>query len=291
MTLADWQVAIDELVLGSGTKYRLGAFDHAKPESRLQDAVRPRADGVRFGRDYLNGTVFTLELLLLGDDPADTFDLLSALSAAWDAQDVRTVPGATVPLRFKFPGRDTRRVWGRPRKFAPSTLKNAINSHIPVVCDFKAQDPYFYDDTEQSVTVTLVPPDAQTGISVPFTVPFSFAGESVSEVQVAIGGAVAAPVKLRINGPVTDPKVTVLGQWYVALTGSLASDDYVTVDPFNRTVLTRFGENWAGRFTAESQPLPDISLAPGTYDVTLRGTDPTGTASLDVLWRDTYASL
>lgn len=287
MTLSEGQWQLDNSpVFGLGSPYRVLLPEVGEVDIETQDAAMPRADGRRFGRDRAAGRTLTFDLLV--SDATAVRDTCDALAACWQRAEVRQTPGATSVLRYCVGGR-TRRVYGRGRKFV--AIQEYVHQGVmPVTATFVTADPYFYADEPTQTTVTLIPPDSQAGVTVPFTVPFSLVGPSTSQGDITVGGTVPAPITLRIHGPVSDPTVTFLGQWHITLRGSLAADDWVEVDPFHRTVLTRFGKNWAGKFTAESQHLPDMKLTPGAATVVLRGTDPTGTASLDVLWRDTYAS-
>lgn len=288
MTLAHGQWCLDDgPVFGDGTTYVVESYSIGEAQGETSDVPAPRADGRRFGRDYREGRTITLDLAVSAPDEAGAQTAYDALHAWWTRTAIRHEPGAQSALRYARAGRQ-RRVYGRGRKFMPNHDLDYLGV-IRVTATFDTDGVRFYDDTAETMHTTLVPPSSG-GITVPFTVPFGFVNPSAGQGTVQVGGSVPAPLTLTINGPITDPSVSVVDEFDIELSGTLAADDYVTIDPRAGTVLTRFGINWAGRFSADSQHLPDIALSPGAHQIVLRGTDPTGTASLDATWRATYAS-
>jgi hypothetical protein len=57
------------------------------------------------------------------------------------------------------------------------------------------------------------------------------------------------------------------------------------------SVLRETGASLAGDLDWSSPALHRVLLPPGAHTVSLRGEDPTGTARMEVAWRDTYAAL
>lgn len=291
MSVSDWQFELDGLLFGDNTPYLVYDFEHGKPDARANDAVRPRADGMVFGRDDLAGMPLTWEIGVVGSGPSDVLEKVAAMRGRWYGDEVRATPGAVSVLRMRRPGRGTVRVYGRPRSFAPATLSNVASGYVPVVCDFQAQDGYFYSDAELATTVGIVPPTVG-GLSGALIGPIvsSAVGEGVTDLFV--GGDVPGWLAFRINGPIVDPTVEVVDQWSATLRVSLASDQWLVVDPtpWNRGVRRSDGANLAGVFTAASQRLQAMRIPPGRQQILLRGTDATGTATVQVFVREANSS-
>lgn len=291
MSVSDWQFDLNGLVFGSGTPYRLMGFEHGKPETRANDTPLPRADGIRFGRDHLAGQVLAFDIGVQGADPEATLELVSALRVQWQADTARGTPGATVPLQFKRPGRATMRVYGRPRQFTVASMQHASVGWVPTVADFQCADHLFYADTEESVSISIAPP-AAGGLVEPLTDPLTATAATAGTGEVGVAGDVATWLVARIDGPVLDPVVEVVGAWSARLRADLAHDEWITVDPrpWNRSVLRNGVANAAGVFTPDSPRLSRWLLTPGQNEVVLRGTDGTGTASLLASYRPAYSS-
>lgn len=286
--LAEMQYEMNGLLLGRGTPYHVSKVDFGTPDMVLNDGDRPREDGERFGRDYRKGRTIIFDAHVLTNGHA--LDAIDVLEAAWLADDIRDIPGAVTTLRMRRGGR-TRIVWGRPRKLAVTT-GTTLSGWAPFTAEFRTDSHLYYDDVEQSTTVTLVPPQGG-GVVSPVVAPVTTVAESNSrQGDIVVGGTVPTWMVFEIRGPITNPTIGILSRWSVTLNITLASDNWVTIDPrpWSRSVRTRFGDNAAGAFTPTSPKLSDLRLPPGPATVTLRGTDPTGTASMTARWRNAYAS-
>lgn len=285
--LGELQYDMHGLLLGAGTAYQIREVDFGTPDMRPQDVDRAREDGIRFGRDYRRARTITFEGAVLTTGPA--LDAIDALTAAWLADDIRLQPGVVTTLRMRRGGR-ARRVWGRPRNIAV-TSGATLRGWAPFTAEFTTADHLFYDDVEQTASVDIVPPIGG-GVVSPVVSPVTTVAESVAQGRIVVGGTAPTWPVIRINGPIMRPTVELLGRWSITLAVSLASDDYLVVDPrpWTRHVTTRFGTNSAGAFTATSPPLSDLTLPPGDTTLVLRGTDATGTASASVAWRDAYTT-
>jgi hypothetical protein len=291
VSVTDWQFELAGVTFGRGTDYRVSELTLPKPETRHVDVDAPRADGIRFGRDQLAGSLIAFELNVVGTDATDVLGKVATLRRAWYGDDTRAVSGVSIPLRMKRPGRDAVRAYGRPRRFEPATMANAVLGHVPVVCDFQAVDPYFYGDVLESTSVTLVPPPVG-GLIEPLTDPLI--GTQYGQVQghIQVGGDSPAWLVTRIDGPILDPTIEVVGQWSAPMRLSLTTDEWVDVDPqlWSRRVRRNGKQNEAGAFTASSQRLSQMRVPPGGAEVVLRGTDATGTASALFSWHTAHSS-
>lgn len=297
MIADDWQFEIDDgvttVALGPGTPYRVYEFDHAKPDVRGNASPRAREDGTNRGRDYLGSTVASFEIGVdAGGTAAGVLDAVAALRAIWYGDNVRRTPGTRAVLRAKRPGRDTVRIYGRPGAFKPASMINVGQGYIPLVCEFEADDGYFYSDTEYTLNVPFVPVSLN-GLSGTLSGPWTNTASGVRSGQIDVGGDCPAWLGWRVNGPIVNPKIEVTERWTATLQGSIAYDTSVTVDPtpWNRTARAASGANWAGKLSATSTRMSRMQVPPGPSEVLLRGVDASGLSSLDLTWRSVWASL
>lgn len=294
-TLTDWQIEIDDLVLGYGTSYRMFGMDHDKPDvaSGGDDLQMPNEDGLVFARNYLGGTVITFDFGLATTDAAAAVAMMARLRRAWQADVARLSTRTVVPLRYKLPGQATRCVFGRPRKFTPADLSTAEAGYIPVTCDFQCVDHRFYSDVEHSLALSLLPALSDGGLSSPIDCPISLAPSSSSRADVVTNaGDAPAFLVAEFHGPVGTPAL----EWTATgvrtgLSSTLAFDQTSTTDarPWARTVLRQDGASLAGYLTGPK--LAELTFPPGASIVAFRGSDLTGGSYCVVRWRDTYSSL
>jgi len=288
VTLSEGQWAIDGVVMGPGTDFNVSRFEIGSPDIRASDQPRAREDGDEFGRDYKGGRTVTFELNALGSDYG-VLERLAVLEEAWDAEAVRVQPGAAAVLSY-CRGGQTRRVYGRPRRFAPATDLDYLGN-VPITCDFRTKDHRFYSDVEFAATVGIIP-ELVGGLVGPLVGPVIASGSGVGTTGIAVGGTAAAWLISRIDGPIENPTIELVDHWSATLNVTLAADQWVVIDPspWGRTVRRNDGANLAGAFTVGSRRLPGMRVPPGQQQVILRGTDPTGTSSLSLFWRSAFAS-
>jgi hypothetical protein len=159
-----------------------------------------------------------------------------------------------------------------------------------IVCDFQVNDPWHYDDVETSVSLTIVP--ATTGgLEAPLASPLSTVRSSAPRAGIVANlGDVDTALRVVFQGPVTNPWVRSSAGMEVGLTGTLAYDETVTIDPQAGTVLRQNGTPAAGLLTRKTS-LTSSRLRPGTTELTFGGVDPTGTAKATLSWRNAYTSI
>lgn len=260
------------------------------PDIVSVDRQLPRSDGTRFGRDYRGGRTITFTMHVFGDAVPRGHDILGELGAAWSGDARRRIPGAVQTLRIKSGGR-TRRVYGRSRRFAPISTRVAAGGWAPVTADFRTVDQYFYDDTESVNTVAIVPPSGG-GLIAPLVAPLSTVAVSYAPGEITVGGTVGAWPVYVIHGPISLPTVDVIGEYRVTLGTIIGHDQFVVVDtrPWSRGVRLNGFANIAGQLTPATPRLSEMRLSPGPHEIILSGLDETGTSSLVVAWRNTYAT-
>lgn len=301
--LEDGQYEVDGFVFGAGTPYVVTLFDDDGLTVRPSEVDNEYDDGVRFGVDLFDSLVCTLEAVVETAGGVPSWDAVRAWRKAWRGDTVRRTPGAVTTLRRKVPGMDTRKVYGRPRKFTPVMSRRSGVGLVPVVADFKAADDRWYAD-EATVEVLSILPASTGGI---VTAP---GGGIVSPITTAaaterpgivtnVGDVDAWPVVTFRAGPgaaLLNPSLEYVVDgatvWRVEFDASLAAGRTVTVDtrPWVRTVLRDDGAAWGKKRTRASTPLREVVVPPGQGTVLFRGTDTSGTAQAEVSFEAAYAA-
>jgi hypothetical protein len=298
--LPNYGYEIDGFRFGRNTPYKIKTVDFGELTPQTNDINNPRSDGQRFGRDYYRGRLITFDgnIYTTREAPKDQTaapNALEYLTNAWTLDDVRLTPGKITSLRMHRNGR-IRRVFGRPNRFKPSNQGTDSRGWIPFSCDFRCVDHLFYDDAEFAETIPLIPISIG-GLVGPLIGPIIASDPSEGSGNITVKGTKPSWLIAIIRGPIVDPIIEVLTgpggpSWRIELKLTLYSDQFVIIDPtpWNRSVRRNDGANMSGAFTAQSARLSQMRMNPGYNQVLLRGTDPTGTASMDAFWRDTYSS-
>ena len=287
-----------EFQWGRGTDIHVRQFDDGTVESEAGTVPNPRADGVRFGRDYFRGRTLSWEgdIYTTRSSPGSntaSLELHEQFRDAWTPDEVRLTPNRVMALRMRRGGR-IRRVFGRPGAFSSTSGKSA-RGWIPYVCTFKCVDHLYYDDTEYSEHIPMIPTSIG-GLQGPLIGPIIASDESEGSGLIQIRGTKPSWLILRINAPIAtplvDPIVEVVDRWFIKLNTTLFPGQFIVIDPspWNRYVRRNDGKNMSGIFTAQSARISSMQIPPGNNQVLLRGNDTSGTASIDAFWRDTYTS-
>lgn len=264
-------------------------FTPGAAEIRGGDLPRPNRDGTIAGRDFLGSATWAFDLSTNRKALTEALATAGALERAWKDPAVRLSPNTLAILSYELDGR-WRRVYGRPGPFTgPKGDVLAKLGVGKVTCDFKVHNPTYFDDTESSVTLTIVP--ATTGgLTFPTVFPWATVRSSAPRAgRVVNTGDASTPIKVVFKGPITDPWVRSPSGWEVGLNGTLAYDQTVAVDPLAGTVL-RGSTPVNGMLTAKTR-LSNTLIPPGTSDLTFGGTDLTGTATATLIWRNAYTSI
>lgn len=268
------------------TSYVIQSVEFADPQLDTQDAPIPLEDGIVFGRDFKRGRIITFNINILTQGSAA--DALSNIAAAWDNNNVRHYAGATSVLRFNRHNRVSR-VYGRARKFAPVT-GNVDRGWVPLLCDFKTVDHFYYSDLEETITVPIIPPPSG-GWVMPFKFPVTPGGIAINTTNFVVGGTKPAWITTVINGPIINPIIST-GFWQYQLLISLAAGEFVRISPapWERYARRNGTTSVRGSFTQNSARLSQMKLSPGTQSLVLSGIDSTGTSNVQVFWREARAS-
>lgn len=291
----DYQIDIGGVLMGPGTPYVIGQVGGlGSPELRTQDIDLATDDGALPGVDYYRPRTVVIEAgIRTPGDASAAYDALGVLQRAVSNPAVRKQAGALEVLRLKWPGRPARRMYGRVRRLDVASTAQAIYGWIPFTLEITATDPGIYDDVQQAVVLPL---DAGSGggFKAPLVAPITtgVADPSSRPGWVVNAGDLGAYPVLRLQGPVTNPRVRVVETGRVLeLAISLRDTDTVEID-------TRAGARWvllnggnaAPALTAASR-LDLFTIPPGRSEIRWTATDYTNSARLSVAWRDAYTAL
>lgn len=204
----DLQVAVGELLLGPGTPYRLLDFNPwVKTVRAPQEQDRAWNHGSWSGAEWANKATVPLRILVRGSQrtTSEWLQLQQQLAAAFaptgDA-------GSDRELRWRIGGGEYL-MRGRPRMVEPSIehIGDGLG-YAFTQCAFVAPDPRIYSG-DLHTTAPIPLPQQVGGLTVPFTVPFTVAGVLVGgSEQVTNAGTTDTGLFLRIDGPVSEPRVT-----------------------------------------------------------------------------------
>lgn len=254
------------------------------------------------GWDEANNSGLILSLLRAQGKPEEWVqEGVGMLRQVWRADSMRDRPGDPAWLVHRTSGR-TRRLIGRPRKFAVASSKFQRQGYIPVVADFVAIDDRFYDETRQvaelwdySIPRVLWRPGRPAGDIAEWKNSFTR-----RKTTFTVGGRVATHPTIVVHGPCKDPKLTLGGLWAVQLGLTLKVGEAVTIDagPWARTVtkVTASGtsSSVADKLTRASPLLRDLKVPPGQWTATLAysrtgTTYPQGTGPrIEFKWRNAH---
>lgn len=259
------------------------------PDVRTSDIAQPSGDGIRMGQDFKGATTWSFSMFTDRESEDAAWAALAPLAGVWDSEQVRTESGEVMPLRYRLGGQ-TRRVYGRPRRWTISPNNASMSGRIDVEADFTTVDHLFYDDTMQSKSIYLVPPlagDLDAGIPVPFIPPFtSSVTTSSRDSTITIGGEVPTPIILEFHD-VEEPLVRI-GDWAAGLVDPVLPGNPVTIDarPWVRAATQANGGGV--RVSPRVTRISKMWLPPGTHEVSFTGTTRSGAARVLVSWANAY---
>lgn len=281
---------LDGYVFGGTDPNGLWVEEYEIEEPPLQDVqvVNPVNGKVSFGRESFSGPLWKFELAMMTGDITTGLAKIEAALGKWRNEERLGLPETESVLRYTRGGR-TRRVYGRPRKFRYDTDGFLRQGSSKGEATFQASDMYFYDDAEKSMRTYIVKPSTG-GVVLPQAFPWqTIPSEERIGVIDSVGGTAYAPMRIVVNGPISNPVVSGDG-WTVKLEVDLAYDQTATIDTRAKTVLRSDGASLAGFLTRDSI-LANARLRPGQDEIRFSGSDATGTAFVTVYWRPTYRGL
>lgn len=274
--------------IGLGVSCDASGFDPGSNDWLIQDQDDPFSGATRMGRDVRTGSTFTWSLHVNTTAEDEALDALDALADAWAPEGLGSAE--VMVLRYRVAGR-SRRVYGRPRRFAYTPDNRILGGMIPVTADFKRVDPLFYDDSPESITLGLAYASAG-GFIFPVTFPVMTLPGGFHPGEAYVSGRRRTWPIIRLDGPLTAPQVQT-ADWTLDMPNlTLNEGHYVEIDtrPWKRTIMLDGTSSIPGAVSVKTR-LRDLSLAPGHQSFGFRGISGTGTGSATISWYPAYPSL
>lgn len=281
MALAEGQWQLRDLVLGPGTTYQVlnDTNPFACQVRADQGGARAWAHGGWSGVEWQSERVVPIRLLVdVGaHDVAAAIAALHAVAAAFRASH------ADLSLTFRLGGSEYL-LWGRPRMTEPDTSLLGVGK-ASIRCAFVGLDPLIYSSVEGSSMLGL--PQFTGGLVVPVTAPVTVdAVQTAGTADVTNAGTADAGLMLRIDGPVLEPRVTLLhpdGPQTLRFGLELAAGQWLDVDTRARTVLLGGVTSRRGQVSGDWPILPG-----GTHTIRFGAADYNNDAMLTVSWRSAW---
>lgn len=277
------QVEFNGLLLDGSAGYEIQEITGLAgyPDVRTADQPLLARHGLHPGVDLFGGRSIQLTVVVHAEDEQAFADAVRALRTAF-------VPTITGTLTFQLAGvadDQPARVTARCRELALPMRSDWWAGYGLAGIELFATDPLIYSETEHELSTTL--PESPEGLTWPLSWPLTWGAVSAAGTIVADNdGSFNAPVVLRIDGPVTDPRIENLtvGRT-IELDMTLAEGEFVVIDTKARTVLLAGTANRYSNLTPDNQWW---DLAPGANEITFRASTP-DEALLTVTWRSAWA--
>lgn len=296
--LAPFQLDMGGIVIGAGTPVPVSDLQGlGAPPIRAQDQDNPIEDGTFPGEDYYGPRQVQIQAgIKTPGDPARAAEILSDLQHAVDNPATRTTASASAVLRARWPGHNTRLLYGRWRRLEVTSAATAINGWLPLDIEFDAMGPYWHADALSQLTLSLDQARApKDGLTAPLceAVDCGAADPSRRPGWIVNDGNAAAWPSLRISGPVTSPRI-----WNASTGRALELDVTLRAGEWVE-IETRPGTRWAlrnGTTSVANNLTPDSRLdlfviPSGRSEIRWTASDPTGTCRIDLTWRSAYTTI
>jgi hypothetical protein len=283
-TAALGQVVIDAFTMGAGTTYRVNDFNPWARQAR-GEAAGPRAwnHGSWSGAEFQSEVVVPFTIIVNHKGAGGMAAWSTAhrtLTAAFRPRD------SDVELRWNLDGAEYL-MYGRPRMVEPET-RNIVLGYARTRAAFVALDPFTYSGTEYTQGLTL--PTFGGGLLVPLVLPALVGGQQFGgAATLTNAGSADTPLIIRVDGPVTDPAISVqradgLTQT-LRIAGEYAAGQWLDIDTRLHTVLL----NGLAEASRRGQATGDFPfLAPGANALQFTGADTTTGGTMTVRWRDSW---
>ena len=280
--LTEGQVQVRDLVMGPGTPYRiLGGFNPWTKNVRAEQSdSRAWGDGSWSGAEWADEVVVPLPILVQASGVSGWMAAHQTLVAAFAPSH------EDIELRWMLGGAEYV-MFGRPRMVEPQTENIGVGlAHTR--CAFVALDPAIYSGTEHSVTLGL--PSTSGGLTFPLSFPLTFPATVTSgRATITNAGTKTTGLRLRIDGPVEEPRVSLLTTAGTAIVRhwlTLTSGQWLDVDTGARTVYLNGTASRRGLTTADGIGWP--VLPPGSWEIAFDSPVYNPDARLTAYWRDAW---
>jgi hypothetical protein len=230
----DWQVELPgSYLIGSGQAVGIVRIDglEALPEMRVADVPRPRAAGSFALPQYPAERVVTIDVEVARTAAATMREVVDAWNAA-------TVPAATESaIVYQLPGTGKRRLVGRVRRRTLPVDRGFGFGRAIGSVQIVASDPRILDNVETSGSTGVG--SVTGGLGFPHGFPHGFGAATAGAIAIDNAGNTPAPWTATLAGPLTSPRITVVGgDGDLELNGfDLADGQTIELDSAARTVL------------------------------------------------------
>lgn len=268
-------------------------FQTGSTGERNQDEVHPQDDVRLFGRDYVDPATWSFEFSIAQEDgtvpDVGVLAELEKLHKTWRTAIDPRKPEQVTYLRYMIGGR-IRRAYGRPRNFAFDPSQNIEDGLVTATAQFALRDTFTHADELSQVEIGLR--QQATGYAtLPGTWPLQLALQSTRQGLFTVDSSAMVPAEdITFYGPITNPVLTLDGEWTVTFNGEIPYDGWVRIDPAARTVKDHLGNSRAGQLSRKTY-IPDLLLRPGNRGLTFAGQDLTATSRAVIRWRPAYYGL
>ena len=281
MTLAEGQVQLRDLVIGPGTPYRFVKGQHFNPFSRAvradQGGARAWAAGSWSGQEWAEQVVIPMRLVVLARGVAEYAAAMQQLldtfaPASTDLDMTFALGGAEYLMRV------------RPRLVDPEPRH--VDGHVYMQAAVVALDPTIYSAAEHQVVLGL--PSTVGGLTLPATAPLTVDATVTSgRATITNAGRKPAGLRLRVDGPVVEPRVSLLtdtSAQTLRLWLTLDVGQWLDIDTAARTVYLNGAVSRRGNASGDWPILPASAAAELAFDAAAY--DPA--ATLTATWRDAW---
>lgn len=297
LALNEWQIDFAGVLIGHKTTVPTSNVEGLGPaELRTQDVPNPADDGAFPGVDLYAPRVVRIEAgIRTPGDPAAALDKLAEIEAVASDAKIRRTAGALAALRLRWPGRQTKVLFGRIRRAEAVSTSDAVHGWIPLDLEFTALDPRFHDDQVSSITMPLDVSLSGGGFKAPLVAPIT-TGIATPETRpgwVVNEGNTGAWPTIRITGPVSNPRILHAETGRVLdLDITLGVGERIDIEtrPGTRWVLRNGSGNAATALSGASR-LDLFQIPPGRSEIRWTAADYTNTTRLTVAWRSAWTAL
>ena len=275
--VATWNFEFNDLTFGTDD-YGVRKVEGLDPPETRTDLIEKAEDhgSFVFAR-YLTHRTITIEGDLVGDPNNGFEDKVTDLRAAMIPQE------SVSPLTFLIPGAVEKVVYAKPIRCSfPIDVAYGLGTCEWAV-QLVAEDPRIY--SSELFATTLVPL-VEFGIGFDVAFDLDFGGATGNTASAINEGTFPTPPITRIDGPVTNPKVTnVTVDKFLRVELEVPVGQYLILDHQARTVKL------GGTASRYSQLTPDSEwwqLAPGDNDLRFDGEGEGGSTLATVSWRSAW---
>lgn len=244
--LSDGYVTLSGVVLSgedttTGVTHVMESFDGwGSPAARLSMAAKPRGNGAWAGDSFLEARSISASGVIIAETATAARTAMDALISASSLRDTTlsvNESGTTRSLTVRRSG-GVLTDWLSPRE---------VRWSLQLI----APDPRKFGTTVSGSTTLAT---TSGGLTIPFTIPFSI-DSTVTSGQIHLNnpGNIAGPLTLRIDGPVTGPRVTHVTSGITltfATSVVLGAGEWLEVDLEKRQVLANGQSSRNGYITS-----------------------------------------